>query len=124
MWADSKLQVITVSPQGSVISANVAFYIVPNAQDSHQHLYLQQNTMKMKFIQEQAINLMELIYNRAHISINITEPSIMQLAERDMRSSVPIHNVPTQCSLLTIHTEQLQTKWQLQNGNFKHESCR
>lgn len=76
MWADSKLQVITVSPQGSVISANVAFYIVPNAQDSHQHLYLLQ--MNMKFIQEQPINLMEIIYNRAHISININEPRIMQ----------------------------------------------
>lgn len=104
MWADLKIQVITVSPQGSVISANVVFYIVLNAQDSHQHLYLLQNTMNMKHIQEQAINLMELIYNRAHISINITEPRKMQLAERDVRSSVPIHNVPTQGSLLNIHT--------------------
>lgn len=82
MWADSKLQVITASPQSSVISENVVFHIVPNTQDSHQHLYLLQNTMNMKFIQEQAINVMELIYNKAHISFNITEPRIMQLAEQ------------------------------------------
>ncbi len=103
VWADLKLQAITVTLQGLVISATVAFSILLNAWISHQHLYLLQNTMNLKLIQEQGIHLMELIYKRAHISINITEPKIMQLSEQDMRSSVPIQRVPMPSPLLTTH---------------------